>query len=563
MISRRHMHRHGFSLVEMGISLIVLSVLAGMGLKVLNNNDYEDKLELTQKRMDAVDKALMDYRVLHHRLPCPADASTPDTTQNFGFEAYHPGVCTGGAIAATATTATTAIGTVPYRTLELPLEYAYDGWGRRFTYAVDLETSQFNIFMHDIPAFSDLGNITVNDASGNARTEKAVYAIISHGVNGHGAYLSSGSAKDTGSTNTAELENADADATFVMQPVARDATNFTDRYDDIVHYKERWNFATAADKSLVGKGCFSGSWVCVDETKLPNGDIVPPFKVMRYEARNDGAGVAVSTGVGTPWVSINWADARDACQKLDPDYSAYQSARQDYDIISELQWLAIANAIFYTRKNWLNRDLDTTSRIKVGHTDNTSDNNHDGVDDGLAPLESGTSNDGYIGTFNSAAGATWNKQQDRKSFLPGGQVIWDFTGNVWEWTYCDDSLNTDYSSGAAVSRCSGGQVTSSENYLGGNPGATGWYSYDVMRAASPTGHTLNLLPPSGFNETQFTGNYYHYNAAVARAIIRGVQFSTGGNSGPFSIRLDKISTSTGPGSTGNYIGFRCTKPWIK
>jgi len=56
-------------------------------------------------------------------------------------EAANPGSCAGGtpAIAAASTDAanSTVEGALPFRQLSLPEEFMYDGWGRKFAYAVD------------------------------------------------------------------------------------------------------------------------------------------------------------------------------------------------------------------------------------------------------------------------------------------------------------------------------------------------------------------------------------------------------------------------------------------
>lgn len=154
--------------------------------------------------------------------------------------------------AATATNAgitisryTVAAGMVPTKTLALPDDYAIDGWGRRILYAVDVnitaQSGASNIPVSD----SSISRITVNDASGAAKTTAAVYLLLSHGKNGHGGYNRSG-----GSTRFANYTSADAteltnchcdssaaatafSATFVQKAASVTA------FDDIVVYATR------------------------------------------------------------------------------------------------------------------------------------------------------------------------------------------------------------------------------------------------------------------------------------------------------------------------------------
>lgn len=75
-----------------------------------------------------------------------------------------------------------------------------------------------------------------------------------------------------------------------------------------------------------------GAFVTVPETTLPCGTVVPAFQVSQYHAtqRPDG----------TPWVDVNYHNARAAAE------------RAGLALITELQWLAIAHNIAQQPINW-------------------------------------------------------------------------------------------------------------------------------------------------------------------------------------------------------------------
>ena len=74
------------------------------------------------------------------------------------------------------------------------MEYALDGWDRKFSYVVD----GTNICTTDACTAKQYSNnegkliVQTTSKGGTNETEDAVYVLISHGANGYGSYLPSG-----------------------------------------------------------------------------------------------------------------------------------------------------------------------------------------------------------------------------------------------------------------------------------------------------------------------------------------------------------------------------------
>jgi prepilin-type N-terminal cleavage/methylation domain-containing protein len=149
------------------------------------------------------------------------------------------------------TPATAVEGMVPTKTLQLPDDYAFDGWGRRFMYAVSMDVTEANAFSL-IPASDSTTRMTVKDASGNAKTTQAAYVVASMGSLGHGAYprIGGNSRIDASVTNTNQLNNCDCnscasttgfDGIFVQMLQTQDSTtpSHTDDFDDTVVFGTR------------------------------------------------------------------------------------------------------------------------------------------------------------------------------------------------------------------------------------------------------------------------------------------------------------------------------------
>lgn len=248
--SQSHMCRKsGFTLLELAIVLAIIGLVAMAGIVVLVSSIDRRQYAETNAKLEAIEKALLEYRRAFNRLPCPGDITLGIAAADFGVEGATAGTCTGGAPAANFTSGEAVAGMVPVKTLRLPDDYALDGWGDRIFYAIDRRATGTNAFTtYDIT--SALGAIQVNDQTGAARTATAVYALFSMSQDGHGAWRRGGSAtrQDKDITNAETLENCDCDAdgadtgfnaVFVQRPYTLNSADALDRFDDIVLFKAR------------------------------------------------------------------------------------------------------------------------------------------------------------------------------------------------------------------------------------------------------------------------------------------------------------------------------------
>jgi uncharacterized membrane protein YgcG len=218
------------------------------------------KIQLTQtkQKMELIQKTLYEYRLAFNRLPCPADATIAVSALNFGVEAANPGACTGGVPAANFSQ-TPVVGAqdvregmVPTKTLQLPDDVAFDGWGRRFMYAVSRDMTQTAAFAI-ITTYDSNGRINIKNAQNTVKSNIICQALISFGPNGHGAYPRNGGAVriNASSINTAEHDNCDCnssaaasgvDGVYVQKDLAINPANKLDSFDDIVEVSSRGDY---------------------------------------------------------------------------------------------------------------------------------------------------------------------------------------------------------------------------------------------------------------------------------------------------------------------------------
>ena len=123
-------------------------------------------------------------------------------------------------------------GAVPYRLLNIPREGAVDGWDNEFTYAVTAESTSHDTFN------ANLGGIGIVDENGTSLIDppaSAIWALVSHGPDGSGAYHVGAAIAKVCPPNRRETVNCSHDGQFVVAPRAfADSMSY---YDDIVFYR--------------------------------------------------------------------------------------------------------------------------------------------------------------------------------------------------------------------------------------------------------------------------------------------------------------------------------------
>jgi prepilin-type N-terminal cleavage/methylation domain-containing protein len=309
----------GFTLLELSIVLSIIALVTAMAVSSGISIIGTARQSATAQKMAAIDQALMAFRTANDRIPCPGDPTLAPSAANYGYEAGYSaggvgtGEChTGMTPAANNEASGAAEGSVPTATLGISSDMMYDGWGNHIRYAVATSTTANGIFS-GMPVGCDLGTITINDANSKARSTSAVYALISNGANGHGAYTRTGSSTlyNGGSTNANEQANCHCGSTgaftsftptYVQAPYYHDPVTTTDNFDDLVTFKERWWMQTAWDP---GGSCPS-FWVAdtvnnrVRKVNLSTG-------IITTVAGNGGAGYSGDGGQATaaelygPW----------------------------------------------------------------------------------------------------------------------------------------------------------------------------------------------------------------------------------------------------------------------
>ena len=270
MTTRNKCNREGFSLLQIATVLMVGTVVLISILPGGDAGDNNQKNITNAQKLDKIEDAMSAFMAVNGRRPCPADGQYDVSSANFGLEAANHGNCTGGTPAAPLGPNNNVVGgVIPTKTLGLPDDYAFDAWSRRFTYVVDRRATIAAPVTQASPDAGDAascyalqkypfnngkGNVTIETSSvGGTVLDHTMYAYISHGPDGHGAWPAQGGAGGLNATQSLatriNIGSTDADTntnaswtndglfttSFTNVRVKKDKTA---AFDDQVYYRE-------------------------------------------------------------------------------------------------------------------------------------------------------------------------------------------------------------------------------------------------------------------------------------------------------------------------------------
>jgi prepilin-type N-terminal cleavage/methylation domain-containing protein len=192
-------------------------------------------------------------------------------------------------------------------------------------------------------------------------------------------------------------------------------------------------------------------------------------------------------------------------------------------LIKNSEWMTIARNIERQASNWRNGIIGSADSsgggLWRGHTDSTP----------LKALVASTDDSqGYTGTENTSP------SRERRTYtLSNGEVIWDLSGNIWEWT--DDTiLNEDQPKAVSSPAFAQREYTAIDNY--------GTLSYDLI---SPSNNT--------WNSSHNMGKISSGTLSIERtwAFLRG-GWTYGNGAGIYSLFLGNTTLDI-----WGLFGFRC------
>ena len=221
---------NAFTLIEMSIVLIVISLILAGTLKTVSIQRQQLKRDETRQMLETINKALIGFATVEGRLPCP------DTTGD-GVEDRPGGLAPPPP---SNSDCDSDEGFLPFVDIGVSSE---DAWGNRFRYRVrgtgvesfaDLPPSNAAPTTADDASFSmvDDGNISIVDRNGAGIANNIPAIVLSYGENGRQT-IAAGFPCAVNFPSSAEDENCNNDVTFLDDDYSSVAGA---EYDDIVKW---------------------------------------------------------------------------------------------------------------------------------------------------------------------------------------------------------------------------------------------------------------------------------------------------------------------------------------
>jgi prepilin-type N-terminal cleavage/methylation domain-containing protein len=252
-----------FSLIELSIVILIISILIAGSLSTSQTSVNNNKNQITKERMQIAYDALASFVLLNKRLPCPADITAQKGAATYGDEAdsvVNDATLCDGLTSSTDITATNLVyGMLPLKALGIDVNMAEDGFGTKFSYAVDkrftkkTDSDQIDGFEAQrtikapVEATPLAPIITIQSPLGSDIMSNALLVIISHGANKYGGYNSTGTLQNSAPTITGEINNMYSEDLGIPNYNNIFVTSSTDaNFDDVVLFKNKVQLARDA-----------------------------------------------------------------------------------------------------------------------------------------------------------------------------------------------------------------------------------------------------------------------------------------------------------------------------
>lgn len=219
--------RIGFTLLEMSITILILSIILIGTISFQVFTDEKSKENITIDKIRRIELAIREYSLKNEKLPCPANITLAETSSSYGEELRSDGECW---VSDSKFSSNNLIyGSVPTKTLGLTNDYAVDAWNNKISYVISKGYGDNKIHLAGDSQTLRIENVSAAEVANNA-----VYVLVSGGKNKNGVFRESGTQAEN-NLGLTDSKNAFSDG--FSQIFVKDIN--TNSFDDIVVFKTK------------------------------------------------------------------------------------------------------------------------------------------------------------------------------------------------------------------------------------------------------------------------------------------------------------------------------------
>lgn len=276
-IFNKNFSKKAFSLIELSVVLVIISVLIAGTLSVSITSINNAKAKVTNDKIKAIYQSMGAFLLKNYRLPCPANLTLAKITSGYGAEIGSQGGCSGtgvylNTVGSGQTASQVAYGMVPVTALGLSADMAEDAYGNKIAYAVGLRFTKAEYptataasptgFSYTSTAATNIYLIQVIEQPSTNVVDGIIFALISAGQNKFGAFSANSTAQNTAPSDTHEIVNYPNVASGTTATYGNSAGHTTritfasvsassDVFDDVVFFKTRENMLADFDAQFL------------------------------------------------------------------------------------------------------------------------------------------------------------------------------------------------------------------------------------------------------------------------------------------------------------------------
>ncbi len=205
-------NKRGFTLIEMTIVLMIVGIISSVSISFLGHFRLTTDIKETRKKQQILMAILAHYKKKYGHLPCPG---TPYLKGKSRISC--PGI---------------TLGIIPYIDLGLSRKDAMDAYSHYFTYGLanpEITKPRGPRHLPQISVAPHFEILTYAQIDHPPEERFADVVILSHGKNGHGAYLENGGRlQSKGPVGRHEYVNADDSPRLIDFPISHTGPHYHD-----------------------------------------------------------------------------------------------------------------------------------------------------------------------------------------------------------------------------------------------------------------------------------------------------------------------------------------------